>query len=348
MPPTADGVDRLLLAEALPYAGRRTVVVDDATGQLSLGLPGVAGTCCDTLDDRRRVEAAAADDHAPLALWSWPEPELLAGAELVVARLPKGLSALDELAERVAAAAAPEVVLLAAGRVRHMTRGMNDVLARHFGEVRASLGQHKARALLATHPQPRSSHPSYPRTVRHDDLGLIVCAHGAVFAGTAVDAGTRLLLSCFDRLPDDAEDVVDLGCGTGVLAVAAARALPQARVRALDTSTAAVRSATATAAANDLADRIAAEPADGLSETTPDSLDLVVCNPPFHRGTARDADTAATLFDQAGSRLRVGGELWVVWNSHLPYLPWLRHAVGSTTVLRQNPRFTVTRSVRRR
>ena len=348
MLPTADGVDRLLLAEALPYAGRRTVVVEDTTGQLSLNLSGVVGTCCDTVDDRRRVDAAAAVDRAPVALWSWPEPELLAGAELVVARLPKGLSALDELAERVAASASSDVVLLAAGRVRHMTRGMNDVLARHFGDVRASLGQHKARALLATDPHPRTTRPSYPRAVRHDDLGLVVCAHGAVFAGTGVDAGTRLLLSCFDRLPGDAKDVVDLGCGTGVLAVAAARALPQARVRALDTSAAAVRSATATAAANDLADRIVAEPADGLSEVAADSLDLVVCNPPFHRGTARDADTAATLFDQAGTRLRRGGELWVVWNSHLPYLPWLRHAVGSTTVLRQNPRFTVTRSVRRR
>ena len=42
----------------------------------------------------------------------------------------------------------------------------------------------------------------------------------------------------------------------------------------------------------------------------------------------------------------VGGELWTVWNSHLPYLPMLRARVGSTSVVTQNPRFTVTRSRR--
>ena len=41
------------------------------------------------------------------------------------------------------------------------------------------------------------------------------------------------------------------------------------------------------------------------------------------------------------------GELWMVFNSHLPYLPALRRVVGRTTVAGQNPRFTVTRSVRR-
>lgn len=352
MLPTPDGVDRLLLAQALPYAGRRTVVLEDTTGQLSLALPSVAGTCCDALDDRRRVAAARAAhgaEDAPVALWSWPEPALLQGAELVVARLPKGLSALDELAERVATSAGPEVVLLSAGRVKHMTRGMNDVLVRHFSDVRASLGRHKARALVATGPRLRAggAPSTYPRSARHDDLNLTVCAHGAAFAGTGVGAGTRLLLSCFDRLPGDAREVVDLGCGTGVLAVAAARALPGASVRALDTSAAAVRSAAATAAANGVADRIVAEQADGLNAVPPDSLDLVVCNPPFHRGTARDADTAVALFGQVGTRLRVGGELWVVWNSYLPYLPWLRHRVGSTAVVTQNPRFTVTRSIRR-
>ncbi len=350
---TPDGVDRLLLAQAGRYLGRRTVVFDDRTGHLTLGLPGVVGTCCDGLDDRRRVAAAVAANPVDVAVWSWPEPALLQDAELVVARLPKGHRALAELAARVAAVASPSVVLLAAGRVKHMDRGMNDVLARHFIDVRASLGQYKARALVATGPHRDSrsngaSADDAPVWARHDDLDLTVCAYGSTFAGTGVDPGTRLLLTCSGRWPREAREVVDLGCGSGVLAVAAARELPHATVSALDLSAAAVASARTTAAANGLADRITAVQADGLSEVDPDSLDLVLCNPPFHRGTARDADTAATLFAQAGTRLRVGGELWVVWNSHLPYLPWLRQRVGSTSVVAQNPRFTVTRSVRRR
>lgn len=298
---------------------------------------------CDSLVDRRAVDAALAAAGRPVATWAWPEPALLAGAELVVARLPKSLAALDELAEMVAASAGPGVTLLAAGRVKHMTRGMNEVLSRHFGDVHATLGQHKSRALVATGPRPGS--PSYPRSERDDDLDLTVCAHGGVFAGTGIDLGSRFLLSFLEAWPK-ADQVVDLGSGSGVLAVAAARADPQAVVRALDVSAAAVRSSTATAAANGVADRVVAEQADGLEDVAPGSLDLVLCNPPFHRGTALDTGTATALFAQAGTRLRPGGELWVVWNSHLPYLPALRRTVGSTSVVAQNPRFTLTRSRR--
>ncbi|GAA3564268.1 methyltransferase [Microlunatus spumicola] len=338
-----DGVDRLLLEEAAAYAGRRTVVLDDVTGSLVAGLPGVAGFFCDSLVDERTVRAAA-----PAAAPSeWPDRELLEGAGLVVARLPKSLAALDELAGAVAAYAAPDVVLLAGGLVRHLSRGMNDVLSQHFGEVHATLGRHKARALVAERPRDGAAGPeTWPHGERHEAEDLTVLAHGGVFAGTGIDVGTRVLLDVLDRLPQDATEVVDLGCGNGVLSVGVARALPAARVLGTDVSAAAVDSTLATAEANGVLDQVHAVRTDGLEGVEPGSLDLVVCNPPFHRGTALDRSTTPHLFGEVGKALRPGGELWTVWNSHLPYLPMLRARVGSTSVVTQNPRFTVTRSRR--
>lgn len=336
-----DGVDRLLLDEAPAYAGRRTVVIDDVTGALAAGLPDVQGFCCDSLVDERVVAAAAPG----VPVGAWLDPALLAGAQLVVARLPKSLAALDELAGAVAAYAAPDVVLLAGGLVRHLSRGMNDVLGRHFGQVHATLGRHKARALVAAGPAAASSTGrAWPNRERHEAEDLTVCAYGGVFAGTGIDVGTRALLDVLDRLPQDATEVVDLGCGNGVLSVGVARALPQARVLGTDVSAAAVASTMATAEANGVLDQIHAVRTDGLEGVEPSSLDLVVCNPPFHRGTALDRTTTPHLFAEAAAALRPGGELWTVWNSHLPYLPMLRARVGSTSVVTQNPRFTVTRS----
>ncbi len=340
--PTPDGVDRLLLAEAEAYAGRPTVVLDDTTGSLVDGLPDVTGWWSDSLLDERSVGAATGREAS-----GWPDAGLLTGARLVVARLPKGLAALDELAAAVAAYAEPDVVLLAGGLVRHLSRGMNDVLGSHFDEVRASLGRFKARALVAGGPRPGSA-SAWPASEHHDDLDLTVVAHGGVFAGTGVDVGTRVLLDRLDRLPGDATSVVDLGSGNGVLAAAVARALPSARVRAVDVSAAAVRSTAATAAANGVGDRVEAVRVDGFAGVDEGSVDLVVCNPPFHRGTAVDRETAPRLFAGAAQALRPGGELWTVWNSHLPYLPILRNRVGSTQVVVQTPRFTVTRSTRSR
>src|SRR4051794_16142851 len=342
--PDPDGVDRLLLAEAAAYAGRRTVVVDDVTGALVGGLAGVHGWFCDSLVDERTVALTAPS----LPGSAWLDDALLRGAQLVVARLPKSLAALDELAGAVATYAEPDVVLLAGGLVRHLSRGMNDVLANHFGRVRATLGRFKARALVAEGPTgaaeaTAAAAAGWPHVAHHEDEDLAICAHGGVFAGTGIDVGTRVLLGVLDQLPGDAVEVVDLGSGNGVLAAAVARALPAARVLATDVSAAAVRSTRATAEANGLR-TVDAVRANGLEGVAPESVDLVACNPPFHRGTALDRDTTPRLFGEVGRVLRPGGELWTVWNSHLPYLPVLRARVGSTKVITQTPRFTVTRS----
>ena len=274
-------------------------------------------------------------------------PETFRDAELVLIRLPKSLAALDEVAEAVARQAASTVRVLAGGRIKHLTRGMNDVLARHFGQVGASLGRQKSRVLRASEPI-RDGPSTQPARQRHDDLGgVTVCAYGGAFAGSSIDLGSRFLISFVDRLSPGPGTIVDLGCGTGVLAVVASRAWPDAQVLAIDESWAAVRSARATAEVNGLAGRITVEQSDGLRGVADGSVSLVLCNPPFHRGTARESGTAFDMIDDAARTLVPGGELWMVFNSHLPYLPALRRAVGRTTVAGQNPRFTVTRSVRR-
>lgn len=347
---TPDPVDTIVCREATVATRpqERIVVVDDVSGALLSGLsrPDLDGQVrvhCDLLGDEEHVRAVTAGLR-PAAAWhaELSEP-LLGGATLVALRLPKSLAALDEIAEAVARYADPDVRLLAGGRVKHMTYGMNKALSRHFDTVRASLGQQKSRVLLASGPR-RPERLSYPRCEELDG-GLTVCAHGAAFAGSSVDAGTALLAAHLDRLAPTATEIVDLGCGTGVLATLVARQRPTACVLAVDESVAACRSATATAAANGVADRVRVLRADVLTGIPDASVDVVVCNPPFHRGTSRDTDAAFRMLLDAGRALKPAGELWTVYNSHLPYLTSLRRIVGRTTVVAQTPRYTLTRSV---
>lgn len=350
MQPLGDPVDAILLREAAErHDGVGPVVVlDDQSGALALGLheqhPGLEiRVSCDSLADEEAT-AAATVGLAGVRLVPGLGPDLFTGARLVVLRLPKGLAALDEIAEGVARSADPAVLLLGGGRLKHMTRSMNDVLARHFGHVRASLGMQKSRVLVASRPTPPTGPATYPVTSTDAALGLTVCAHGAAFAGAGVDLGTRLLLGLRDRYPA-ARDVVDLGCGTGLLAVAAAQTLPGASVLALDESRAAVLSATATARANGVAERIEVRRTHLMRGVEDRSVDLVLCNPPFHRGNTRDSAVAFEMIAEAARTLRPGGELWLVYNSHLPYLRALRRLVGRTTVAAQDAHYTVTRSL---
>jgi 16S rRNA (guanine1207-N2)-methyltransferase len=226
-----------------------------------------------------------------------------------------------------------------------MTHAMNDVLRDSFADVSAGLARQKSRVLVARGPKPAPS--SFPRSQDHPDLALTVRAHGAAFAGTKLDVGTRTLLGCLDRTTTTTGTALDLGAGTGVLAAALARSRPELTVLAVDQSAAAVASATATAEANGLGDRIRVIRDDAAGSIPEGSVDLVVCNPPFHVGAAVVTTAADRLFAAAARVLRPGGELWTVYNSALRYKPTLTRLVGPTTVARQTPKFTVTVSTRR-
>lgn len=345
----ADASDRLILSEA-GCLGDEVVVIGDRYGGLTLSLlaadPGIrirAHQDAITGERALRLNAEALGLALDRVAWHDLGPGLAEGASAVLLQLPRSLDALDEIAQVVASDAAPDARLIAGGRIKHMTVAMNDVLGRHFAAVTASRSASKSRVLHASGPIP--TEPSWPKRQEHPDPGLIVWAHGAAFAGTSVDIGTRFLLTF---LPDmrEADTAIDLACGTGVLAVMLASERPGVSVIATDQSAAAVSSARATAAANGVADRVEVVRDDGLGAQPDASADLVLLNPPFHSGAAVTDAIAPRLFADAGRVLRPGGELWCVYNSHLGYRPILERVVGPTRQAGRNPRFTVTVSVR--
>jgi len=356
-----DASDRLILDEAAPLlsgaAEGTVVVIGDRYGALTLGAiarHGVTGVR--THQDRLTGERALHENAARLGIDGFTShgltADLVAGARVVLLQLPRSLDALDEVAALVAEHADPSVVVVAGGRVKHMTTAMNDVLARYLAVVEARLARQKSRALVASSPRPAAERPTrrWPERATHAWAGhgdLVVCAHGGAFAGTSIDIGTRALLAHLDGVPPTTGTAVDLGCGTGVLAVALARLRPGLDVIATDESAAAVASARATIEANGVADRVRVTRALGTVGIPDASVDLVLLNPPFHVGAAIAPQVARVLFDDAARVLRPGGQLWAVWNSHLHYRPTLEHVVGPTRQVGRDPKFTVTASTRR-
>jgi release factor glutamine methyltransferase len=75
--------------------------------------------------------------------------------------------------------------------------------------------------------------------------------------------------------------IVDVGTGSGCIALALAKELPQAKVYATDSSSDALEIARANAARLELEPRIRFHEGDLLTGFDPDSFDLVVSNPPY-------------------------------------------------------------------
>ncbi|PTL73629.1 SAM-dependent methyltransferase [Rathayibacter caricis DSM 15933] len=344
-----DASDRLLL-DLLEQRGR-IAVVGDAYGALALALAaeGVAVSVVqDSITAERALAAnaeavrAAGIELAAVTVAESVEAAV-GGSDAVLLRLPRSLDALAAIAAGTARAA-PAAPLIAAGRIKHMSHGMNDVLLARYERVDVSPARQKSRALLATAARADQAPAPGPERRRLDDLDLDVVAVPGAFAGARLDIGTRALLAALDVRTLPAGTAVDLGCGTGILAAVLARSRPDLDVVATDTSRAATESARATAEANGLRYRVLRD--DNASTLDGGSVDVVVCNPPFHSDGAVTDLVARRMIRAAGRLLRPGGELWTVFNSHLAHPAELRRSIGATSVVARDRKFTVTRSVR--
>jgi 16S rRNA (guanine1207-N2)-methyltransferase len=346
-----DASDRLILELAGPLladsAPGSVAVIGDNYGALTLGAADLGAREIRVHQDDLVGELALAanaegeGDHANHPLGA----SLLEGATLVLLQLPRGLDELEQILDTVARFADPSVTVIAGGRIKHLTPTMNPVMQRYFESLEVSLAQQKSRAFTLRRPT-AVGEPRFPVSEFHDDLGLWVGAHGAVFAGSGIDIGTRLLLGALRKVGPTTGTAIDLGCGTGVLAASIARLRPALRVIATDQSTAAVASAALTAELNQLADRITVVRDDGLVSQPDSSADLVLLNPPFHIGAVVHTGPAHRMFADAARVLKPGGELWTVFNSHLGYRQALARTVGPTELVTHNAKFTVTVSRR--
>lgn len=107
--------------------------------------------------------------------------------------------------------------------------------------------------------------------------------HG-VFSHGQLDAGTNVLLRSTPPLPATGR-FLDLGCGTGAMALVMARRSPDATIVAVDVNERARRLTADNASSNDVTNIVVAAPDDNLAiGTTP--FDVIWTNPPIRVGKA--------------------------------------------------------------
>ena len=258
----------------------------------------------------------------------------------VLIRVPKTLALLEEQLIRLQGHLAPGAQVIAGAMIKHLPRAAGDLMEKYIGPVQASLAQKKARLLTATVAERPVARSPYPSRYRLDAPALELLNHANVFCREGLDIGTRAFLPHLPRELGRAR-VADLGCGNGVLAIASALANPDAQYTLVDESYMAVQSARENWQAA-LGERPAVfEAADGLAGVEKQSLDVVLCNPPFHQQQVVGDFLAWRMFQQARAALVRGGELWIVGNRHLGYHAKLGKLFRGVEQVAATPKFVV-------
>ncbi|WP_055426489.1 class I SAM-dependent methyltransferase [Bifidobacterium aesculapii] len=170
------------------------------------------------------------------------------------------------------------------------------------------------------------------------DNAMDVETSNGVFSGSRVDLGTSVLLRRAPEPPAEG-DLLDLGCGWGPVALALAKASPDARVWAVDVNERALDLTAANARRNGLGNvhvtatdaagaPLAVQPSATCEALGDDVMfDAIWSNPPIRIGK----EALHTLLMAWLPRLKEGGAAYLVVQRNLgsdSLIPWLADALG--------------------
>lgn len=348
-----DAADEYLLntvAEQLKLPGAvRVLILNDSFGALAVALNSYqpyAMSDSYLSQQATRFNLAANDlpEHSVSLLGSLDPLEGL--FDLVLVKVPKTLALLEDELIRLRPHLTPATQVIVAGMIKTLPSSVWKLLERLIGPTTTSLARKKARLIFASVDSGLAVPPSpYPVSYRLENTDYLISNHANVFSRDSLDIGTRFFLQ---HLPSrqDVCDIIDLGCGNGLVGLIAAERNPAASVCFVDESFMAVASAKDNFYRAFEGRREATfHVGDGLMEVESESADLILCNPPFHQQNTVGDQIAVSLFKQSKRVLRKGGELWVIGNRHLDYHSYLDRLFGTHSVVAANSKFVIVKAI---
>jgi 16S rRNA G1207 methylase RsmC len=266
---------------------------------------------------------------------------------VVLIKVPKSLAFLEYQLQQLSEVIKPDTIIVGAGKVDAIHNSTLALFEKYIGTTKTSLAKKKSRLIFSLVDQSEVEKKEVVINWEVERQGWTIHNHANVFSRNHLDIGGRYLM---DNLPEgDFTRVVDLGCGNGVVGMAAAEAYPNAQITFIDESYMAVDSARINMLKNfeeERSDNARFVVNNGLVGFKGRSYDLILCNPPFHQQHTITDHIAWSMFNDAHFCLAVNGELVIVGNRHLDYQDKLERIFGNCELVTENKKFVILRSIK--
>ncbi|MBH1892630.1 23S rRNA (guanine(1835)-N(2))-methyltransferase RlmG [Serratia marcescens] len=346
-----EAADEYLLQqlENVDIGGRPVLIFNDNFGTLACALHAhrpysVSDSYMSQLATRHNLKLNGLDPELVTLLDSLAE--LPAAPAVVLIRVPKALALLEQQLRALRHVVTEDTLIVAGAKARDVHTSTMQLFEKVLGPTRTSLAWKKARLIFcqAADIVPPAAAETTDWTL--DGTDWLIHNHANVFSRGSLDIGARLFM---EHLPRGLNGhIVDLGCGNGVIGLAALAQNPEAQVTFVDESYMAVASSELNVEHNlpQELDRCQFEVNNALAGIERESVQAVLCNPPFHQQHAITDHTAWQMFCDAKRCLQVGGELRIVGNRHLDYHQKLKRLFGNCTLVASNKKFVILRAVK--
>jgi 16S rRNA (guanine1207-N2)-methyltransferase len=274
------------------------------------------------------------------ALFVQPSASAPQPASSAVVFLPKSKALIDMTLSIVSGMVVQNSTIVLAGSNDGGIRSAKDAYERNIGPVREKIvGNHSA--LYVGTNERRGAGKTVADYLSFTPLSysgatIDIATLPGVFSAGELDSGTKLLL---DHISYDKKSVLDMACGAGTIGTIYKQKNPAATVVMSDDSPLAVLAAQKTIEKNGTAATVVES--DAFNKVS-GSFDLILCNPPFHKGVKTDYSFIEKFAAQARRHLKPGGQVFVVANAFLPYQEILAK-IGPTEIVADDRKFRVYR-----
>ena len=265
---------------------------------------------------------------------------------VVLIKIPKTMALLEQQLRALRKVVTPETRIIGGTKARDVHNSTLELFEKVLGTTTTTLAWKKARLINCVYTAPALADAPETNSWKLEGTPWTIHNHANVFSRNGLDIGARFFI---EHLPSNLEgEIVDLGCGNGVVGLTLLERNPEANVVFVDESPMAVASSRLNVETNmpDAVDRCEFMINNALSGVEPFRFNAVLCNPPFHQQHALTDSVAWEMFHHARRCLKINGELVIVANRHLDYFHKLKKIFGNCTTVATNSKFVVLKAVK--